>query len=251
MKISEDLYLIGSGEIRLSNSLDSHVYLLTGKEGAIMIDAGSGLDTEEIMSNVIGQGLDPREIKYLFLTHCHFDHAAGASDVRSRTSCQVIASVEERSYIEHGSEKELALDVCKKTKLVSQDFKYKHCRVDRSLGDKETLEFGAFKITSVVLPGHSYGVLCLLVEFGGRRVFFSSDAVFIGGTIGLGNWPGSSLQAYRESIWKLKGLNVDQLFPGHYLWTLREGQEHLNRAMDNLSYGWIPPVWGHIHPVIF
>jgi len=89
------------------------------------------------------------------------------------------------------------------------------------------------------------------VDFGTqrRRAFFSSDAVFIGGTIGLGNWPGSSLEAYRENIHKVQGLGVDELYPGHGLWTLRDGQKHLDKALNNLSYGWVPPIGSHNHPV--
>jgi len=249
LKISDDIYLMGSGEIRLSNQYDSHVYLLRDQEGLAMIDAGSGLDPDTLLANIRKEYLDPNEIKYLFLTHCHADHAAGAGAIKRTTSCEVVASVYETPYIEHGSDRELGLDVSRRAKFYPEDFTYRHCKVDRSVDDKEVIRLGKFKITSIVLPGHSYGVLCLLVEMGARTAFFSSDAVFIGGSIGLGNWPGCSLRSYRENISKLKGLGVDELYPGHYLWTIMEGQKHLDKAVDNLSYGWVPPIGSHNHPV--
>ncbi len=241
--------MIGSGEIRLSHPLDCHVYLLEDEGELAVIDAGSGVGTEQILSNVVKHGLDPKRIKYLFLTHCHSDHACGAIDIKSKTSCEVVASKQEAQYIASGSDAELGLDVCKKAKWYPQDFRYRHCSVDRAVTDGEVLRLGKHKINCVVFPGHSYGVLCLLFESENRRLFFSSDSVFIGGTIGLGNWPGSDLQSYRENISRLRNLAIDELYPGHMLWTLEEGQKHLMKAIDNLSYGWVPPIGGHNHPV--
>jgi hydroxyacylglutathione hydrolase len=249
VKIAENVYLIGSGEIGLSNALDCHVYLIGEKHSLAMIDSGAGVDSQTLLLNVRREGFDPTEIKYLFLTHCHSDHACGGSDIKSATNCTVLASREETPYFELGSDKEVGLDVCKKANWYPQDYKYKHCKIDTSLIDTETMTLKSGNITAVVMPGHSYGVLCLLVEIGKRRIFLSSDTLFFGGTIGLGNWPGSSLQTYRESISKLSGLAVDELYPGHGLWVLKEAQRYLDKAVDNLTYGWVPPIGSHNHPV--
>lgn len=241
--------MVGSGEIRLSHALDCHVYLLEDDGELAVIDAGSGVDTDQIVKNVVEDGFEPKNIKYLFLTHCHSDHACGGSDIRSRTSCEVIASSPETEFIEHGSDTELGLDVCKKANWYPSEYRYKHCKIDTPVKNGDHLRLGKHRMTCVVFPGHSYGVLCLLFESGNRRLFFSSDSVFIGGTIGLGNWPGSDLQPYRENISRLQNLAVDELYPGHMLWTLEEGQKHIIKAIDNLSYGWVPPIGGHNHPV--
>ncbi len=249
MKITDKVYLIGSGEIGLSNPLDCHVYLIGDKRGLAMIDSGAGVDSQTLLSNVRKEGFDPREIRYLVLTHCHSDHACGGLDVKSATNCTVLASREEAPYIERGNDQELGLDVCKKANWYPQDYTYKHCKVDRSLTDKETVTLESCKMTALVMPGHSYGVLCLLVQMEGRRILVSSDTLFFGGTIGLGNWPGSSLQGYRESISKLGGLEADELYPGHGLWAVRDAQRYLDKAIDNLTYGWVPPIGSHNHPV--
>lgn len=241
--------MVGSGEIRLSHPLDCHVYLLEDNGESALIDAGGGVDADQILSNVVGHGLEPEKIKYLFLTHCHADHACGASEIRTKTHCEVVASTQETEYIERGSDSDLGLDVCKKANWYPPDFRYKHCKVDRIVNDGEVLTLGKNRIKCIVFPGHSYGVLCLLFQSGDGILFFSSDSVFLGGTIGLGNWLGSSLQSYRENISKLQDLMVDELYPGHMLWTLKEGQKHLLKAIENLSYGWVPPIGGHNHPV--
>lgn len=250
MKLSEYVYLIGSAEVGLSTSLDCHVYLIGDERGLIMVDAGAGIDSRLLISNVEKEGFNPRNIKYLVITHCHSDHACGGAEIKAATGCEVLSSAQDAPYIEHGSDDELGLGVCKRANWYPPDFEYKHCKIDRTLRDDDVLPLSTGKITTRVLKGHSYGVVCLVADFGtSRRAFFSSDSVFMGGTIGLGNWPGSGLDGYRATISKVSGLKVGELYPGHGLWTLRDGQKHLDKAVDNLSYGWVPPIGSHNHPV--
>ena len=49
MRLTEDIYLVGSAEFGLSNAYDCHVYLLDGGEEATLIDCGVGYDTGQIM----------------------------------------------------------------------------------------------------------------------------------------------------------------------------------------------------------
>ena len=101
---------------------------------------------------------------------------------------------------------------------------------------------------ALIVPGHSPGVACFLASRAGRRVLFASDVVFYQGAIGLGNWAGSSLADYRRYIGRLSGLGVDALLPGHFMWTLQEGQAPLDAAVCNMAGAWVPPAWQHYHP---
>jgi len=86
------------------------------------------------------------------------------------------------------------------------------------------------------------------VEADGERSLFSGDAVFHGGFVSVINVPTCDPAAYRAALPKLTGLHVDGLFPGHYLWTLSGGQEHLDLAVErmqrsvfpNIAIGWLP-----------
>ena len=110
------------------------------------------------------------------------------------------------------------------------------------------LTVGRYALRVIQVAGHSLGATCYLLDRGGYRILFSSDVVFYNGTIGLGNWPGSSLKDYRRCIGRLANLSVDALLPGHFMWTLEGGQEHLDRAIENLRLAWVPPAWQHNHP---
>jgi len=248
MKITKNIYLVGDGAIRLSNPMDCHVYLIDGGEKKVLIDSGVGLEPNLILDNIRKDGFDPADIDYLVVTHCHADHAGGCRYFREELSCRVMAPKGEARFIEEGTEQDLGLDVTKRAGTYPRDYVYPHSEVDHELEDCERIDADRYQITAIQVPGHSYCPAVLLMKGGGYTAAFTNDIVFFGGTIGLGNWPGSSLENYRNSMGKLADLSVEGMFPGHFLWTLEGGQEHLNKAIEALKLPYPPPNFQHAHP---
>ncbi|MCD6530172.1 MBL fold metallo-hydrolase [Candidatus Bathyarchaeota archaeon] len=248
MKIIKDVYMVGSGQIRLSNPMDCHVYLVDYGEGLILIDAGVGLETEFIIQNIREEGYDEKNVQYLLLTHCHADHAGGCKRLKALTECKVVATEFEGNLLERGTDEELGLNIAKRTGIYPENYVFPHCKPDWTVRDGEEFELGRYHIKVIEVPGHSKGSACYLFSREDYRILFSSDVVFFDGTIGLGNWAGSSLEDYRKHIDKLSDLAVDALLPGHFLWTLKDGQKHLDKAIENLKLAWVPPAWQHRHP---
>ena len=246
MRITKEIYMVADGGRGLSHELDCCVYLVDCAGKIVMIDSGVGLDNETIVNNIVQEGINPEKIEFLFLTHCHGDHVGGAKLFQKEYSIEVIAPDIDAQLIESGSDEELGLNISRGT-IYPPDYQYNHCKIDRILNDGESIKIGDKVFTLIQVPGHSQGSSCILVE-GDKKILFSGDVVFHGGTIGLGNWPGSSLEQYRKNINKLGGLGVEQLFPGHFLFTLRDGQRHLDTAINNLKSPWVPPAWLHNHP---
>ena len=249
MKIAKDIYLVGGGDIMLSNRMDCHVYVLDGGNEKALIDAGVGLDSKEIIHNIEEDGFDPKnDFDYILITHAHADHGGGARKLRSATGARLLAPRGEAEFIEKGGrDLDTGLKAAKESGIYPKDYVYEHSKVDRVLDHNTRLKVGRHTLRTVQVPGHSHGIAGFLVE-GEPRSFFSSDIVFIDGTVGFGNWPGCNLDNYRNNIGKLKGLGVEQLFPGHFMWTLRDGQSHLDTAIRNFRGAWLPPAWTHNHP---
>ena len=84
-------------------------------------------------------------------------------------------------------------------------------------------------------PGHSTGSVCFLVETEEGVALFPGDTVFSGGQISLIVAPGSNLLALQESVASLGGLNVASLLPGHGIFPLEGGQEHIDQAIEAFS----------------
>lgn len=248
MRIAKDIYLVGGGDIRLSNRMDCHVFLLDGGNEKALIDAGVGLDSQEIIRNIKGDGFNPKEdIDYILITHAHPDHAGGAHYMRARTGAELIAPRGEAELLEIGGEDVEGMKAAKKTEIYPKNYVFKHSKVDRIVTHKTKIGVGGYTLRTIQVPGHSQGIAGFLVE-GEPISFFSSDIVFINGNVGFGNWPGCNLDAYRNNIVRLTDLGVEQLFPGHFMWTLKDGQTHLDAAIQNFKGAWLPPAWTHNHP---
>jgi hypothetical protein len=52
------------------------------------------------------------------------------------------------------------------------------------------------------------------------------------------------MQGYRSDLPRLAGLKVDMLLPGHGLFTLKRGQEHLDLAIEKSRQGFLPRLIG-------
>ena len=245
MRISGDIYLVGDGMRGLSHPLDCCIYLIDCGQTFVMVDSGVGLDSHLILKNITDDGISLGKVKHLIVTHSHADHSCGASYFQKELQVEVLAPSIEAELMEKGSDEELGLDMVRGP-IYPSDFVYKHCKPDRIVNDAEEIRIGEKTFRFVQVPGHSPGIACILLK--NEQTLFSSDVVFHGGTIGLGNWAGCDLSAYRKNIGKLQGLKIERLFPGHFLFILRGGQAHIDQAIKNLRGPWVPPAWLHRHP---
>lgn len=251
IRLTEHLYMVGSGELGLSHYLDSHVYLLVNSEEYALVDAGSGVHTEQIIGNVRAVIGDLSKLKYIFVTHCHGDHAGGVCFVKQVSPAQVVGSLFESQMLEHGSEDELGLTQAKFSGTYPPDYVFTHASGDIVVSHMDVLEWQGLTITALITPGHTEGSTCFLISGAGRRLLFTGDTVFWGGLVALLNTPGSEIGDYRNGVQALSGLDVVGLFPGHGLWTLTNGQAHIDKLLHYFRGSGLPPMPARIEKIIF
>jgi metallo-beta-lactamase class B len=73
-KVFDNLYYVGVGYVGS--------WLITTNQGLILIDTLEGAYKEHSIEAVQKLGFDPRNIKYVVLTHYHLDHTAGAARIQ-------------------------------------------------------------------------------------------------------------------------------------------------------------------------
>jgi len=232
MQILDDVYLVGSGRtgLGLSDEYDCHIYLLDGGDEAALIDAGSGVAVEPLLRNIAAHGFALSKVRTLILTHAHADHGGGSAALRARLGCRVLVSEAEAAILETADAEASGLNVALPFGIYPPGYTMPPCPVDRRLRDGDTVTVGRYTLQVIATPGHSPGSLCYLATVAGRQVLFSGDVVQFcpvagqTGWISLLNCPGTSLDAYRQSVRKLAGRGVDVLLPGHRLFTLKNGQ---------------------------
>jgi glyoxylase-like metal-dependent hydrolase (beta-lactamase superfamily II) len=237
MKILKDIYVIGGGiyGIGLSSDLDCNVFFIDCGKEAVLIDSGVGINTEKLISNIEAEGLDPGKITKLLLTHSHLDHSGGASDLKRLLGLEIYISEIEAPFLESGDEDSIGLSAAKQTRIYPKNYRLKSVKIDHRLKRRRSLNTYLYRIEAIPTPGHSKGSISYLIHGHEKKIIFTGDTVFQNGTIGLLNFPDSSLKDYRRGINNFKNLGVDSLIPGHFGFVINKGQSHLDIAIKNLS----------------
>lgn len=146
---------------------------------------------------------DIRELKYILLTHGHFDHVLGVKKLKEKYPDVLVAI---------HSEDASAL-WSKESLLINR--MYMQCdqkiQPDMLLSDGMILELGGLRIHALHTPGHTPGGCCFAVE----DALFSGDTLFKG-DVGRCDLPGGNFKQILESVQKLAALSGDyRVLPGH------------------------------------
>ena len=245
MKLTNDLHVVGGGRFGfgLSGILDCHVYVVNGGSELALIDPGLGLpgDFDTILDNIREDGLDPKTIRKLILTHYHCDHIGAAAEAQKRLDVEVITSNVAAPVIRTGDEKAVALDVAKAAGFYPDDFHLIPCPVDRELSESDIVQVGDLALQTYETPGHCDGHLSFLMTGRDRTYLIGADLVFWGGRVLLQNIHDCRIDTYANSVLKIAQLDFDALIPGHLQISLRFGKEHVTKAAEAFKQLGVPP----------
>ncbi len=167
--------------------LFTNCYLVESNGEAALIDPGD-LPAELV------EALGKVKLKYILLTHGHFDHADAAPEIRSRFGGKLLY---------HEAEREVFFAFGKAP-----------LQADGYLEDGQRLVLGQEELTVAHYPGHSPGSVVFLWERG--KVVFCGDLVFAG-SVGRWDLPGGSFTELQESIRRFfSSLSGEwRIYPGH------------------------------------
>jgi glyoxylase-like metal-dependent hydrolase (beta-lactamase superfamily II) len=236
MRVTPWLYLVGSRQFGLSSPYDCHIYALRSASGILVIDAGSGLGEDRVLANLreeFGSDLGDGAI---LITHKHPDHAAGAGGLSKALGWPVWTSELTRPFVEAG--------VYEPTVGYPVPLPQEPCRVAGSFADGSRIELAGFTLRAIHVRGHSEDSFAFLFEHAGVRGLICADILFYGGVLGVINTGDSGMQGYRADLGKLADLGVDALLPGHGLFTLSNGQQHIDAALASIEGGFVPRLIG-------
>jgi len=241
MKILDNVYLVGSGQIGLSHPFDCNIYLIDGEDELALIDSGAGADVNPVLSNIAQDGFQLDRITKIILTHHHADHSGGCKKIKESTSAGIYLHKVGVAFVERGDEEEMGLTVAKRSGLYSPEYVYDPCKIDHRINDGDIISVGKIKLQAINTPGHSKDSTCYLMDTGYCMVLISGDVVLYDGKIGLLNRAGSNLEDYRRYFPKIAELSFDALLPGHGLFILKGGKQHIEKAALALNQLSPPP----------
>ena len=162
----------------------------------MLIDPGD--DAKQILKSVKDLKLD---IKFIILTHGHFDHIGALEKVKEGTGAQLAIHEGDAFFLE------------KRPLVTAFGFSYPDApHPDRLLQDGDKIDVDTLHFQVLHTPGHSPGSICLL----GEGVVFSGDTLFNFG-IGRTDFTGGDYDQLMDSIHtKLMVLpDGTVVYPGH------------------------------------
>ena len=213
-------------------------YLIRSEDSVVLIESGPGSTIPALEAGLASEGLSPRDITHLLLTHIHLDHA-GAAGWLARQGAEV--------YV-HPVGAPHMLDP---EKLLASATRIYGDRMESLWGeflpvpeaklhlvlDTEEIEIGNLRFLPVNTPGHAghhyaylFEDICFTGDVGGVRIpgyqYLRCPMVP----------PDLHLETWQKSIKKLRALNFSRIAPTHFgiyddpEWQLREVEKGLDDA---------------------
>ncbi len=189
-----------SGE-GVTHCWDASAYLIPGAEPTL-IDCGGMLGYGALRDSLTQAGYAPREIVRVLATHGHWDHLSGLARLREEGDAELWIHEGDAKAVETGDEDKTA------SFLYGQPFP--PLQVDRFLRDGDVLDVSGLRLEVIHTPGHSAGSVCFFAQVGGVRLLLAGDTLWA-----HFNPRGSDLDAWKASLDRLAGLDVDAITTGH------------------------------------
>lgn len=177
---------------------DCNVYLI---DGELLVDAGTGAYFGD-MKKDIERLCDPRNIKLLVNTHCHFDHIGGSKKFQDWLKLSVASHSADKKSIETGNGTVAEL-FGQRARIMT---------VNKVLRSGALIKTTNFVFEVLQTPGHTPGSICLYER--SKRILISGDTLF-DNAVGRTDLPGGDRDQLINSLKTLSQLQIEYLLPGH------------------------------------
>ena len=158
------------------------------------------VDCNEFSQKMIDM-IGDTDLKYILLTHGHFDHIIGARDTKAKYGAKVVISSEDKPML---SSSKLSL-------AAFCNAPQNDVEADIVIADGDEITLGDTVIKVMSTPGHTLGSVCYIAE----NSIFSGDTLFYC-SCGRTDFPSGSPEQMMSSLQKLKALDGDyKVYTGH------------------------------------
>jgi len=138
VKVFDNLYYVGMTEYS--------AWAVTTSAGIIVIDPLYEYSVEdEVVNGLTTLGFDPKQIRYVVVSHAHRDHVGGAAPLQARFGARVVMSAADWDF------------------LATDPGRYPKATKDIVATDGYTLTLGDTTLTLYLTPGHTPGTISTVI----------------------------------------------------------------------------------------
>ena len=194
--------------------LGNNTFVLADEDTGEIAVIDPAVSCDELFEEIESKG---GNLKYILLTHGHFDHVGGVKALKDRYNAQVCISKDEMTLLNNSSLNGAAL----------HSLELDDVEVDVKLSDNDVIMLGDNEIKFITTPGHTKGSGCYIVN----NWIFSGDTLFCQ-SIGRTDFPTSNHSEMLNSLKKLKDIEgFYVVYPGHDIFTTLDAERESNPYM--------------------
>ena len=184
----------------------TNCYIVSGEGSDRCIVIDPGYESGEILKQTQG-----KTVAAILLTHGHFDHVGGVSDLAAKTGCRVYICPE---------------DLSMPPQMTNGPIFYTD-----TYGEGDVLTLADISLKILHTPGHTPGSVCILAE----DVLFTGDTLFQD-SCGRTDLPGGNWATITQCLGRLAALEGNfWVFPGHGGSTTLDAYAFENCSVKNLE----------------
>lgn len=206
-KIWGNLYFVGTEP--------ASVHIVDTNDGLVMFDSGYQNSLYLVINNMYELGLEPKNLKYIMLTHSHIDHMGGARALKELTGAKIFLGEPDIKSANGKLDLSYAPELGMKFEETFDP--------DEAINDGDVIKLGNTEITAVATPGHTAGAMSFFFNVhDGERIFRAG----LHGGMGINtlsseyldkyNLPYSLRDDFVKSMKRLNEENVD-IFLGNHM----------------------------------
>jgi metallo-beta-lactamase class B len=183
------------------------VYLMKTEKGLVLLDSGYARDGDLVPNNIRKLGFDPMDIKKIFITHRHGDHASGSGPISELTGAEILA---------HKLDAEALRTATFQGRSIGEPIKK-----ITDLIDGQVFDFGDATVKVIHTPGQTPGEVVFLVTVNGPqgtcRALVAGDATGFKSSVREfeGNKYPGVCEDYEKTVKILKAIEFDCYLGGH------------------------------------